>query len=163
MGKFRKDFVTNSSSSSFICEVCGRKESGFDLCLSDVEMMECVNGHIFCRDEALELPSKEDMIKTILENECNKKYNWRTGETNIITEDELIEMDNWNLWSNFYTESGYYEVPECVCPICQFTTYSDSDLIKYFLKEYNVKANEIVASWKERFGTYNAFQKWLKE
>lgn len=163
MAKFRKDFVTNSSSSSFICEVCGREESGWDLGLSEADMMQCVNGHIFCRDEALELPSKEYMIKTILENEWNKRYNWRTSETNIIPEDELIEMKEWDLWSDFYTEGGYYDVDECVCPICQFTTYSNTDLIKYFLKEYNLIADEIVSSWKERFGTYDKFKKWLKE
>lgn len=29
--KYRKSFVTNSSSSSFICEVCGEVESGYDM------------------------------------------------------------------------------------------------------------------------------------
>lgn len=42
--KFRKDFVTNSSSSSFVCEICGRAESGFDIGLSEAGMMECVIG-----------------------------------------------------------------------------------------------------------------------
>ena len=48
--KFRKDFVTNSSSSSYVCEICGRTESGWDMGLSEAEMMECVNGHTFCCD-----------------------------------------------------------------------------------------------------------------
>ena len=71
--KFRKDFVTNSSSSSYICEICGRNESGYDIGLRDCEMMECVNGHIFCCEEALPFPSKEEMVKAIMENEWNKK------------------------------------------------------------------------------------------
>lgn len=33
--KFRKDFVTNSSSSSYVCEICGRTESGWDMELSE--------------------------------------------------------------------------------------------------------------------------------
>lgn len=37
--KFRSTFVTNSSSSSYVCEICGRTESGYDLGLSDCEMM----------------------------------------------------------------------------------------------------------------------------
>ena len=36
--KFRKDFVTNSSSSSYVCEICGRTESGWDMGLSEAEM-----------------------------------------------------------------------------------------------------------------------------
>jgi len=45
--KIRQGFVSNSSSSSFICEISGRVESGMDLCLSDIEMTECENGHLF--------------------------------------------------------------------------------------------------------------------
>lgn len=161
--KFRKDFVTNSSSSSFICEVCGRDESGFDLSLEDAGMMECVNGHVFCCNEALKRSSKEEMIKIILENSWNEKYNYRTGEYELITEDELIEMDDLDLWSDFCKEGEYYDVPECVCPICQFEAYSDYDLIKYLLKEYNLNTEDILAAWKERFGTYNEFKKWLRE
>lgn len=63
--KYRSDFVTNSSSSSYTCDICGRTESGWDMGLSEAEMVECVNGHIFCADEMLEL-SKEQLIKAIL-------------------------------------------------------------------------------------------------
>ena len=195
--KIRNDFVTNSSSSSFVCEICGRTESGWDLCLSECEMMECVNGHIFCCSESLELPSKEKMIKMILENAWNKDhYDHDSNDYKDFTEEELQEMDDEILFEDFCTEDGYYEVPEFVCPICQFIEYSEYDLSTYLLKTYNVsrdeafeevkqfnkrrkklyeneyityvckkfdlKPTEIVAGWKEQFGSYERFKVWLR-
>lgn len=195
--KFRRDFVTNSSSSSYICEICGRNESGFDMCLSDADMMECVNGHTFCCGEALDRPSKEEMMKMILENEWNKNH-WDSSikDRRDYSEEELIIMDEDHLWDKFCSDGGYYDVPECVCPICQFIEYSEYDLSAYLLKEYKVPRDEvfaevkkfnkrrkklyeneyityvckqfelnpteIVAGWKEKFGTYGAFKKWLR-
>lgn len=191
--KFRKDFVTNSSSSSYVCEICGRSESGWDLSLSECDMMKCVNGHIFCCDEALERPTKKEMIKIILENEYNKgRYDYNLGKCRDFTEEDLIAMDEEILFEEWL---GYYEVPECMCPICQFIEYSENDLSAYLLKEYgvsrdevfaevkqlnkrrrklyeneyityvckkfNLNPTEIVASWKEKFGTYSEFAKWL--
>lgn len=195
--KFRKDFVTNSSSSSYVCEVCGRTESGFDLCLSDAEMMECVNSHTFCREEALKRPSKKDLIKMILENEWNKDtWDSTLKDRRDYTEEELITMEEDDLFDKFCSEGGYYEVPECVCPICQFIEYSEYDLSAYLLKEYGIPRDEvfaevkqfnkrrkklyeneyityvckkfelnpteIVAEWKDKFGTYSEFKKWLR-
>ena len=151
--KFRLDYVTNSSSSSYVCEICGRTESGWDMGLRDCEMMECINGHIFCYEEALPFPTKKEMIKTILENEWNvrRNYNWRTGETTeqTYTEDELLEMEEDTLFFDFYSDEGYYNVPECVCPICQFIEYSEYDLSAYLLKEYGVSRDEVFAEVKK--------------
>ena len=192
--KIRTDYVTNSSSSSFVCEICGRNESGFDISLSDVEMMECVNGHVFCCEEAIDMPSKAEMIKMILENEWNKER-WTPGGYKDYTEEELLVMDEDYLFNYFCSEGGYYEVPECVCPICQFIEYSEYDLSAYLLKEYGVSREEVfaevknlnkrrrklyeneyityvckkfdlnpstvVTGWKEKFGSYSEFEKWL--
>lgn len=195
--KIRSTFVTNSSSSSYVCEICGRTESGWDLGLSECEMMECINGHVFCCDEALEIPSKEDMIKMILENAWNqRRWDSEIRDYRDFSEEELIVMEEDDLWEGFCTESGYYEVPECVCPICQFIEYSEYDLSAYLLKEYKIpreeafeevkkfnkrrrklyeneyityvckkfdlNPTEIVACWKDKFGTYEAFEKWLR-
>ena len=46
--KIRQGFVSNSSSSSFICMVSGHVEAGMDMGLDDAEMYECENGHYFC-------------------------------------------------------------------------------------------------------------------
>lgn len=156
-----------------------------------------MNGHIFCADEALEIPSKEDMIKMILENAWNqRRWDSEIRDYRDFSEEELIVMEEDDLWEGFCAESGYYEVPECVCPICQFIEYSEYDLSAYLLKEYGVpreeafeevkkfnkrrrklyeneyityvckkfdlNPTEIVAGWKDKFGTYSEFKKWLR-
>ena len=106
MAKFRKSFVTNSSSSSFVCEICGRVETGYDLGLSDAEMYECVNGHIFCADEALEIPDKKELIKMILEN------NWsRLSEEELDTFDEetLLNTDRTKLFGEKIEDATFNE------------------------------------------------------
>lgn len=69
--KIRNGFVSNSSSSSFICNVCGRTESGWDMELSDAEMLECKNGHTFCEKEAINL-IKDDNFEPYAA--CSSKY-----------------------------------------------------------------------------------------
>jgi len=54
--------VSNSSSSSFICDICGHEASGWDMCLSEAYMVECVNGHVFCEDH-LDKEKFEKMIE----------------------------------------------------------------------------------------------------
>ena len=69
--KLRKGFVSNSSSSSFVCDVCGYTESGWDMSLEEAEMYECENGHTFCEGHIIE-PTKEQLIeyaKRILNDE----------------------------------------------------------------------------------------------
>jgi len=46
--KVRKGFVSNSSSSSFVCDVCGESVSGMDMSYDEAEMVCCTNGHDFC-------------------------------------------------------------------------------------------------------------------
>jgi len=66
--KFRKDFVTNSSSSSYICEICGEKEVAWDV---PDWLKHCVNEHSFCEDH---LPKgysiDEEEGYYILESSC---------------------------------------------------------------------------------------------
>ena len=48
--KTRAGFVSNSSSSSFVCEICGCAESGMDSSASDFNMSECERGHTWCNE-----------------------------------------------------------------------------------------------------------------
>jgi hypothetical protein len=62
--KIRKCFVSNSSSSSYVCDVCGEEVGGWDMCLSDADMCQCVNQHTFCTghggEELDELMEKDE-------------------------------------------------------------------------------------------------------
>lgn len=183
--KYRKDFVTNSSSSSYTCEICGETESGWDLCLSEAEMCKCVNGHVFCTEHELPRPNKKEMIKMILESKYNE-----------CEEEELEAISKETLYTEYLTDGGSYGVPEAVCPICQFIDYSENDLAAYLLKRYgvprdevfkevksfnkrrkklydseyvtyvcqkfNLNPSEIVSTWKEDFGTYENFYKYIR-
>jgi|GEM_PF-1864928 len=52
--KIRNGFVSNSSSSSFVCDVCKETVSGYDMTLYDAAMFQCVNGHTICEEHAPE-------------------------------------------------------------------------------------------------------------
>ena len=52
--KIRTGFVSNSSSSSFTCDVCGRSETGFDCSPHELGMVNCINNHTMCEEEMLE-------------------------------------------------------------------------------------------------------------
>ena len=185
--KFRKDFVTNSSSSSYVCEICGRSDGGFDVSLRECEMVECENGHTICQDEMLDV-SREKLLKYF-----EQEFDYATFEENKNSSDEvLIEM----LLDRDTLSDFVYNIPECFCPICQFIEYSEYDLSAYLLKEYGVSRDEvfaevkqfnkrrkklyeneyityvckkfdlnpteIVAGWKEKFGTYKKFKDSLR-
>ena len=185
--KYRSDFVTNSSSSSYTCDICGRTESGWDISLSEAGMVECVNGHTICEDEMLQIP-RADLIKFILERAAD--------DEEPLSEEELNQIDNDSLMCKFMDLNDIrYEIPEAFCPICQFIEYSEYDLAKYLEKQYgvsrdevfaevkkvnkrrkklyeneyitfvcqkfNLNPSEVVAGWKEKFDTYANFKQYL--
>ena len=78
--KVRRGFVSNSSSSSYTCEVCNETHSGWDLCIDDAGMFECENGHIIHEDcsKTFEHPSRESF-----EDE-DAYYEYRYGVSSIM-------------------------------------------------------------------------------
>jgi len=61
--KIRKGFVSNSSSSSFICDVCGNTQTGYDMSLEDAEMFQCESGHTFCEYHMVTPGDYQDAIE----------------------------------------------------------------------------------------------------
>lgn len=107
--KKRNGFVSNSSSSNFICDSCGEAESGWDMGLSECEMFKCTNGHTIHESCApnFSAPSEDD----------DEDYNedWRYGHTTTqcplcsLTEINSDIKASYLMALNGYTEKSLLE------------------------------------------------------
>lgn len=131
--KIRVGFVSNSSSSSFVCDVCGASESGWDACLEDFDMCECVNGHIMCKDEMLEDPEDAEDIVVPSEDTQDQSSIMLDAPDPDAEEDECDEDED---------DEDDYEVKEKYCPICNFIVFSQSDAAKYLEKKTGISREE---------------------
>jgi len=61
--KVRRGFISNSSSSSFICDFCSQDVSGWDMNLEEAGMYQCKHGHTFCIDHVLNVEEVNKMIE----------------------------------------------------------------------------------------------------
>ena len=63
---------------------------------------------------------------------------------------------------------NYYKVPreEAFEEVKKFNKRRkklyENEYITYVCKQHNLNPTEIVAGWKERFGTYSGFKTWLR-
>lgn len=65
--KIRSGFVSNSSSSSFVCDLCGNAESGYDMSIQDADMFRCTDcGKEYCISHKLS-PSDDELSKWYLD------------------------------------------------------------------------------------------------
>jgi hypothetical protein len=160
--KIRSNYVSNSSSSSFICDVCGRAESGYDLDLSDIEMYEYECGHTTCWCEInknftlkqwLEYAKKHhlDFIGNIEED--IKTY----GED--YTPHEEMQSEYMDL---LYEEEGFYEVPKFMCPICNLNHLDSNSKYEYLLHKFNLKDEDVINEIKSKFNALNELEEAVK-
>lgn len=154
--KIRKSFVSNSSSSSFTCDVCGANESGMDLCLSDINMSECVNGHTFCnnhinkdiKDLSVE-QKREILIKQNKYDEDEDEVERIKALSDKEINEEELQLDDYNY-------------PAELCPCCTFEELSDKDMINYVEKIHNISRKEYAEQLRNKFKSYDEFTKFIK-
>jgi hypothetical protein len=172
--KVRTGFVSNSSTSSFICDICGDVEAGYDLSLTDVEMHQCVNGHIY-HDNCVDYkePTDDEIFeaaKAWANEDENKK--WYPDKCRIIQNSSSYNefFDNYEkLGKNVddfisNTLLSRYEVDELLCPFCRFEFVTDNDVSTYARKLAGIKTDKDGASQiKTKFANYKEFRKWLNE
>jgi hypothetical protein len=129
----RSGFVSNSSSSSFVCAICGEVESGWDASLSEFDMVSCEKEHEF-HIGCVENPEK---LRAILEE---------AGEKEDEVDDDGKDYSSYE-----------YELPSKYCPMCNFGAISDKDLLEYLMR--NSLKEDVLTEIKEKFKTYEDFKK----
>ena len=131
--KVRKGFVSNSSTSSFICEICDKIEADRDCGPADFDMLMCENGHTFHTD-------------------CLEK-----DEMNKIEE----AMDDFSQ-EHPNSESSDY-VPKSLCPACNLKYINDWLLLTYMMKSQDVDREGVMDSIRRQFKTEKELNKYLTE
>ncbi len=134
--KIRVGFVSNSSSSSFICDFCGEEQSGMDMSLYEAGMLECENGHTFCATHAI-LGSLKDKKGTVLSQLSNGNIDDVVDSLNLENTDDPVSWEN--------------------CPLCNFTKVAQFDLISYLLKKTGKNRSEIEEEIRLRYSDYASF------
>jgi hypothetical protein len=144
--KCRKFFVSNSSSSSFICNVCGTSEVGFDEHPSG--WLDCVNGHTLCDgciDGNTETVESDDYGSSIQEKDCP------ICQFTEICYDEMAKyLEKQYLVSR---DEAFYEIKQINK---RRKKLYNTEYVEYVCRKKGFVVQELLASIKESFKTYKA-------
>lgn len=154
--KTRQGFVSNSSTTTFICQVCNEEVGGMDLCIDDAGMFRCANDHTMCLSHALggEYLSLQNKRDYVISYSSSSDENKEKAETlNDEDFEEFFDSD-----SGFSYDIIYNYLPS-LCPICQFQEADTDDIMKYLLLTCEKTKEQILNELKEKFGDYKDFRK----
>ena len=143
--KIRNGFVSNSSSSSFICDFCGSVVSDRDLSMEDAGMLMCENGHTFCKEEtdfSLDNLSNE-ILKDLKDYIKDRKYYGSDDlskefvakiDAVLLGDLSIDEFENYLFEDDVnYVINYEWGIPEKYCPVCKrkHEMEKDSDYVTY--------------------------------
>lgn len=159
--KIRTGFVSNSSTTSYTCGVCGDVASGFDLDLTDFNMFVCENGHTICEEHQINGGEILDAMRLYEAYRLwHKEKDYVELEKDVgrlIKDGKHIELQETTQGIGIDWEDRY-ETPEIFCPCCNFEEIDDQDVITYIYKKYHIDRPEILAEMKEKFKIFEDLQ-----
>jgi len=188
--KIRTGFVSNSSTSSYICGVCGSVDAASDcVAMSDLGFEICQHGHEFeteCSSLKIEdhYPEVRDYIikyyqehiefcKRQIEEKDFKYTSQEKYEEDIQRTEANVQFlhvmdfkkeDDIEGLMELYDDSDYcYEVPEFLCPVCQLEGLNSEYTYNYLRKRDLIVESELFEEIKRRFTNFKEFQKYLNE
>lgn len=141
--KIRKGFVSNSSSSSFVCDVCGESidpEYG--------EVSKCFGGHMMCyQDHCINLPIdtwKKEIIKCLEDRDeielCDEDIDFINTETDIKELKDFLKNYDWDM----ITSS---------CPLCTLKTIPNYLSFSYLIKKLGMDEEKLKEEIRFNFKT----------
>lgn len=153
--KLQLGFVSNSSSSSFVCVICSKECSGMDINLDDFEMSECENEHIICNEHIGDQSKAIDLYDLSLERlkeKCVSSYCDET-EYDLTKRETMIALLEDNYDDTILIEN---------CPICQFDRFVGEDVARYFMRKNELTRENLRDLIKLEFKTYDEFSEYYK-
>lgn len=162
--KTRNYFVSNSSSSSFICEICGRTETGFDASMRDFGYVCCKNDHTFCDEEILDgfqeyLDSHDDEDA---EGYCDGCYDIPEQFCPICSfvEPSYPELQRYFLKTTTITVDEVFQEIKKVNK--RRRVLRTPEYVEYVLKQQNLTIDMLMNNLREEFKEYKIFSDFLR-
>lgn len=152
--KIRDGFVSNSSSSSFVCDICGENNYGDSENPEEIGFSTLTCGHTICKSKLLKISGKEYIkcVKEYFEGRLKlfEKDKWYYTDTlkflekiNQVTkkvEASYILRNNTD-YTNIWKE----------CPICTNKILLPKDKLNYLLVKLNIDETELTKEIQEKF------------
>jgi len=178
--KIRLGFVSNSSSSSFLCNICGSMEVIYDD--GDLEVSCCGNGHSFCVNCIKELNSNFEIVAAFVESfsketfiffkDNHKKTINSVKDISILTEAEIdnfintFDIDSPGTgysggYGSNYSLRIYDGIPEKLCPICTLEIECNSGqsaVSKFAQMTQGITEKEILKIIRKQYGSLKLFE-----
>ena len=148
--KIRYGFVSNSSSSSFTCDICKETVEVYDD--GDGDFLTCEAGHCVCASHIKDKPSLKSLRESAIKL-ARESY----GSEELEQELEEIESMDKDYLEGYIREMCDCELPSASCPLCQFTTITDDDLMDYLLMLVHSTKKAMIASVLKNHPNHSAF------
>ena len=172
--KIRKGFVANSSSSSYICEVCDAVLTVYDSFYEDLGVVFCENDHVLeeCHLKegvvAKNYLDKDDAIKLIEELvEFHQDYIMKYGVEDyrlryieegidLIKDINKVKDDSWEEFffeniANYISWEYKPTIKAKDCPLCTIEHVSRHTKLEYLLRTLGMKEEELEEQIKRNF------------
>jgi hypothetical protein len=152
--KVRKGFVSNSSSSSFICDVTGEEVQGMDLCLEDAGMYCCENEHYFM---------EEFLIGELPDEDVDGRYEVPKANCPICSFTYLMEFDLVLYIGKFYniTPSEVFDYMKSTNK--RLRKLRNKYWFEYLEKERSVSKLQLEKEIKSKFNNVDEFENSLRK
>jgi len=161
--KKRNGFVSNSSSSSFICEICGEEVIGQDISLENANMYQCVAGHTICEDHVTIDIESDEFAKKLLQYKIDSYYKsykktnddfylqWSNDYKQYLKDyDNMDDSTKEEVREDLELRSN---IPQETCAICSMKSIRMIDVTSYLLYKFDLDCDKVKEEMALKFAT----------